>query len=160
MRRSHRRVCCLLVGGLRNRSFGAAELTGVELHADVPDVRPFLARSGVMVVPLRIGGGSRLKILEALACGLPVVSTRVGAEGLELVAGRDYISADEPEVMAQELVACIRDPSPVLARTEVCRQFVLDRYNWDTLAERLERIWFDCRAHRHPRSVGTDIPEC
>ena len=57
---------------------------GVELHADVADVRPFLARSGVLVVPLRIGGGSRLKILEALATGLPVVSTRVGAEGLDL----------------------------------------------------------------------------
>ena len=62
-----------------------AEVPGVELHADVPDVRPFLAKSGVMVVPLRIGGGSRLKILEATASGLPVISTCVGAEGLELV---------------------------------------------------------------------------
>ena len=50
----------------------------MELHADVADVRPYLGRSGVMAVPLRIGGGSRLKILEALATGLPVVSTRVG----------------------------------------------------------------------------------
>ncbi len=59
---------------------------GAELHADVPDVRPYLAASGVLAVPLRVGGGSRLKILEALAAGLPVVSTAVGAEGLELVA--------------------------------------------------------------------------
>ena len=60
---------------------------GVELHANVPDVRPFLAECGVLVVPLRIGGGSRLKILEALASGMPVVSTRIGAEGLSLEPG-------------------------------------------------------------------------
>ena len=57
-----------------------AHLPGVELHPDVPDVRPYMAASALMVVPLRIGGGSRLKILEAIAAGLPVVSTRVGAE--------------------------------------------------------------------------------
>src|SRR5579885_1219297 len=61
---------------------------GVELCADPPDVRPHLARAAVMAVPLRVGGGSRLKILEALACGVPVVSTRVGAEGLRLEPGR------------------------------------------------------------------------
>jgi glycosyltransferase involved in cell wall biosynthesis len=120
------------------------ESAGVELHADVPDVRPFLARSGMMVVPLRIGGGSRLKILEALATGLPVVSTRVGAEGLELAAGRHYIAADDPEALAGALVACLRDPAPARAMAEQGRQLVLDRYDWDTLADRLERAWFNC----------------
>ena len=84
-----------------------AEVPGVELH----DVRPFLAKSGVMVVPLRIGGGSRLKILEATASGLPVISTRVGAEGLELVPGEHYLAADEPELMSDALVSWIRRPS-------------------------------------------------
>ncbi len=121
------------------------ESPGVVLHADVPDVRPFLAKSLVMVVPLRIGGGSRLKILEALAAGLPVVSTRVGAEGLELVAGQDYIAADEPETLAQALVACIRNPQPAREMVERCRTFVLNQYDWDTLADRLEGVWFACR---------------
>src|SRR5208337_4874934 len=78
----------------------AREVPGVELHADVPDVRPFLAKSTVMVVPLRIGGGSRLKILEALAAGLPVISTRVGAEGLELVPGVNLTVVEDIQGMA------------------------------------------------------------
>jgi glycosyltransferase involved in cell wall biosynthesis len=120
------------------------ESPGVELHADVPDVRPFLAKSGVMVVPLRIGGGSRLKILEAMAAGLPVISTRVGAEGLELVPGEHYLAAEEPEAMSEALVACLRDPRPARAMAGRSRPFVLERYDWDTLAQKLERVWFDC----------------
>jgi polysaccharide biosynthesis protein PslH len=119
-------------------------LTGVELHADVPDVRPYLARSAVMVVPLRIGGGSRLKILEALATGLPVISTRVGAEGLELVAGRDYIAADQPDTICRELVTFLRDPTRALAMAQRTRQFVLYRYDWDVLATKLETSWIEC----------------
>ena len=121
-----------------------AETPGVELHADVPDVRPFLATSGMMVVPLRIGGGSRLKILEAMASGLPVISTLVGAEGLELVPGVDYTAADGPEDMTSALVAQIRNPEPARAMAERIRAFVLNRYDWDGQAERLQRVWFDC----------------
>jgi len=121
-----------------------AEVPGVELHADVPDVRPFLANSGVMVVPLRIGGGSRLKILEAMAAGLPVISTRVGAEGLELVPDEHYVAAEEPEDLAEALVAFIRNPWPARAIAERSRTFVLNRYDWDSLADRLERVWFAC----------------
>jgi glycosyltransferase involved in cell wall biosynthesis len=120
------------------------ELAGVELHADVPDVRPFLATSTIMVVPLRIGGGSRLKILEAIAAGLPVVSTHVGAEGLELVAGEHYIAVDDPDEMAEALVASIRDPRPAQAMAQRSRADILQRYDWDALAGRLERVWFAC----------------
>lgn len=122
----------------------ARETEGVELHADVPDVRPYLARCGVMVVPLRIGGGSRLKILEALAAGMPVVSTRVGAEGLELEPGRHYLEADEPAAMAAELVRCIREPQRAAATAEAARPGVLRRYDWDALADRMEGVWYEC----------------
>ena len=67
---------------------------GVELYANVPDVRPYLATCGMLVVPLRIGGGSRLKILEALAAGVPVVSTRIGAEGLHPVPSASPMQQD------------------------------------------------------------------
>ncbi len=132
------------------------DVPGVELHADVPDVRPFLATSGIMVVPLRIGGGSRLKILEAMAAGLPVISTRVGAEGLELVPGEHYLAVDDPEGMAEALVASIRDPRPARGMAEGSRTFVLDRYDWDILADRLEQIWFDSLGSPTQGFVGVE----
>ncbi len=119
-------------------------LENVELHADVPDVRPYLARSGVMVVPLRIGGGSRLKILESLAAGLPVVSTRIGAEGLDLEPGRDFMQGDTVDEIVRALIDCIRRPGSAQAQAERVRRYVLDRYDWDRLASQLESVWLDC----------------
>ena len=130
---------------LRRRVEG---LPGVTLHADVADVRPFLAGSAVMVVPLRIGGGSRLKILEALAMGLPVVSTRVGAEGLCLEPGRHLMTGETVADLAAALVDCLRNPEAALARAEEGRRRVLECYDWDALADRLERVWLDCVARQ------------
>jgi glycosyltransferase involved in cell wall biosynthesis len=119
-------------------------LEGVELHGNVPDVRPYLARSAAMAVPLRIGGGSRLKILEALACGLPVVSTRVGAEGLCLREGDHLTLADDPEAMAAALVDCLRRPAEARRQAARGRRLVLQRYDWDVLASKLEAVWESC----------------
>jgi glycosyltransferase involved in cell wall biosynthesis len=113
----------------------------IQLHADVADVRPYLGECGVMAVPLRIGGGSRLKILEALASGLPVVSTRIGAEGLRLMSGQHLTVVEEIGQMGDALVNAIRNPGPALTMAERGRAFVLDSYGWDVLAGKLERIW-------------------
>src|SRR5207248_3406294 len=107
---------------------------GVELHATVPDVRLYLARSSVLAVPLRIGGGSRLKILEALASGVPVVSTRVGAEGLNLVAGQHLAVVEDIDALVPALVEAVRSPEAVREQAEAGRQRVLERYDWDVLA--------------------------
>jgi glycosyltransferase involved in cell wall biosynthesis len=117
---------------------------GVELHADVSDVRPFLHCSGVLAVPLRIGGGSRLKILEALSSGVPVVSTRVGAEGLCLEPGRHLAVVEQVEDMAAALVECIRNPEAARAHAAAGRERVLSLYDWDVLADKLERVWLEC----------------
>jgi glycosyltransferase involved in cell wall biosynthesis len=122
----------------------AAALPGVELHADVPDVRPHLDGCALMVVPLRIGGGSRLKILEALASGVPVVSTRVGAEGLCLRPGRELTVVEGVDELAPAIVAALRDPEAARRQAEAGRREVLRRYDWDRLADELERVWAAC----------------
>jgi glycosyltransferase involved in cell wall biosynthesis len=113
----------------------------VELWPDVSDVRPFLRQCGIMAVPLRIGGGSRLKILESLAAECPVVSTRVGAEGLCLVPGRHFVQVDAVDDMASALVQCMRDPRPMTEMARSGRQAVCQRYDWSILARKLEAIW-------------------
>ena len=122
----------------------AAASPGVELHADVPDVRPHLARCGLMVVPLRIGGGSRLKILEALATNTPVVSTRVGAEGLELEPGRHLTVVEDVDDLPGAIIRAIGEPAAAQAQAERGRETVLRRYGWDALADQMERVWIDC----------------
>lgn len=122
----------------------ASARSGVELHGSVPDVRPFVARAGVLAVPLRIGGGSRLKILEALASGLPVISTRIGAEGLDLEAGRHLTIADGPGPFADAVLAAMHNPTSAQAQADTGRQRVLVRYDWDHLADRLDEVWLSC----------------
>ena len=126
----------------------------VELHGNVPDVRPFLCRAGLLVVPLRIGGGSRLKILEALACGTPVASTRVGAEGLALSAGQHLEIADSIDDLARSIVGLARDPQRAARQAEAGRALVLRRYDWDRLADRLEQLWLGCGPNMAPNLRG------
>ena len=142
VRRQEPRALLMIVG--RNPSAGlrlrAASMDGVELHADVADVRPFLGQSGLMAVPLRIGGGSRLKILEALASNVPVIASRVGAEGLHLEPGTHFIEADE-DAMATALLAAMRNPEPIRKMTEAGRTLVREQYDWSALARKLEAVW-------------------
>jgi glycosyltransferase involved in cell wall biosynthesis len=87
------------------------ELAGpsVEVTGTVPDLEPWYARTRVCVAPLLAGGGSRLKILEALAAGRPVVATSIGAEGLEDLVGRGVVVEDDPDRMAAALAELLSD---------------------------------------------------
>jgi polysaccharide biosynthesis protein PslH len=97
-----------------------------------------------MAVPLRIGGGSRLKILEALASGLPVVSTRMGAEGLCLEPDHHLSVVESVDDMSEALLRCLADPETARQQAERGRQRVVERYDWSILADQLERVWLEC----------------
>ena len=98
----------------------------------VDDVRPVVARSWVSIVPLLTGGGTRLKILESLALGTPVVSTRKGAEGLDLIPGRDILIADEPADFADAVLRVMRDANLREALSRNGRRAVT-RYDWQVI---------------------------
>jgi glycosyltransferase involved in cell wall biosynthesis len=117
---------------------------GARVEASVPDVRPFLARAAASVVPLRIGGGSRLKICEALAMETPVVSTTVGAEGLEI--GDGAAIADGADAFAAAVLAAIDDPGAALARARRGRARVLASHDWDAIAPVLAAAWRETAA--------------
>src|SRR5262245_52641577 len=107
-----------------------AEAAGVAVTGTVEDIRPFMARAAVYVVPLRIGGGTRLKVFEALAMGKAVVSTAIGVEGLALVDGTEFALADNPDEFARSVVALLRDPAKRRALGARGRQLIEARYSW------------------------------
>ncbi|HWK12205.1 MAG TPA: glycosyltransferase [Vicinamibacterales bacterium] len=112
----------------------AEQHDGIEVTGRVDDVRPHIRRGAVYVVPLRIGGGTRLKIFEAMAMGKAVVSTTVGAEGLPVTPGTDIAVADDPDEFARAVVRLIRDEAGREALGARARQLVIGRYDWSAVA--------------------------
>lgn len=131
----------LLVG--RNPSPSVTQLISeaVEVHADVPDVLPYYQRSAVAVVPLRAGSGSRLKILEAMALGRPVVSTEKGAEGLELEPGIDFLQAEAPRSFAAAIASLMRDRDLYLRIADRARRTVETKYDWNIAAQKMTQLY-------------------
>jgi glycosyltransferase involved in cell wall biosynthesis len=108
----------------------AAATAHVEVTGTVEDVRAFVAQAAVVIVPLRVGGGTRIKIFEAMAMGKAVVSSTIGAEGLPLVDGVHFKCADEPQAFADAVVAMLRNPERRRSLGEAGRQLVAQHYSW------------------------------
>jgi glycosyltransferase involved in cell wall biosynthesis len=122
-------------------SRAVARATRVELAGYVPDVRPRLRAATVSVVPLRVGGGTRLKILESMAAGTAVVSTSVGCEGLGLEPDRHLMVADEPAAFAAGVVRVLRDPALRQRIERDAFDAVSARYDWSIMADRMEEVY-------------------
>lgn len=117
-----------------------ADTPGITITGTVEDIRPYIRKAAVYIVPLRVGGGSRLKILEAFAMEKAVVSTSIGAEGLTVSDGKDILIADSPEKFAAAVVRLLEDRELAERLGADGRKLVLQRYGWDRLAEQLERF--------------------
>lgn len=115
-----------------------ANIPGVEVTGRVDDVRDYVGRGSVYIVPIRIGGGTRLKIFEAMAMAKAVVSTTIGAEGLPVTPGSDVIIADSPDAFAASVVSLLRDPARRVQLEGAARDLVVTHYDWSAVAGQLE----------------------
>jgi glycosyltransferase involved in cell wall biosynthesis len=113
----------------------------VTLTGWVEDVRPYIADAAVYVAPLRMGGGTRLKLLEAMAMGKPVVATSLGAEGYPVADERELILADTPTQFAQAVVALLHSPVRRAELGHNARVFVERRYDWRVIVPWLEKVY-------------------
>lgn len=111
-------------------------LPGVSLHADVPEMAPYFASARVVVVPVRVGAGTRLKALDAMAAGRPVVGTTVGLEGLGIVDGREAFVADTPQEFAAAVVHALQSEELARGMGEAGRDHVERGFGWDRIGER------------------------
>jgi glycosyltransferase involved in cell wall biosynthesis len=116
---------------------GLAQAPGVIVTGTVDDVRPYYRGALAAIAPLRIGGGTRLKILEAMAAGIPVVSTSVGAEGLAVNPGVNILLADTPEEMSRALMELYHSPEMWRRLSEAGRELVRTRYDWSVIGTSL-----------------------
>ena len=118
-----------------------AERDGVIVTGRVPEIKPYFAEATVFVVPLRIGSGTRLKILEALAMGKAIVSTTVGAEGLDLKDGAEIFIADEPTAFADAVTRLLTDAQLRRRIGENGRSRVEQDYDWRSIGEKLHALY-------------------
>jgi glycosyltransferase involved in cell wall biosynthesis len=126
----------------------------VRVHGQVDDIRPYVHAAAVYVVPLRIGGGTRLKILDAMAMGKAIVSTAVGCEGIEATGGEHIIIADDPETFATQTVRLLADPVARERLGTSARHLAEQRYEWKIVYATLGELYKE-EITRRTRSSGS-----
>lgn len=136
-----------------------ANMPGVNLTGTVPDMRPYLEDAAVCVVPLRIGSGTRLKILENAAAGKAMVSTRLGAEGLDFVDGQEIMLADTPEDFAAAVVTLLQNEPQRRALAMAARSRVVERYSYTNLRQTLVKALSSLVGDKHLSSKMESTPK-
>jgi len=116
-------------------------MPGVTVTGFVEDPRPYIAAAAVYVVPLLTGGGTRLKVLEAMAMGRALVSTSLGCEGIHAASGKDLVLADSAHDFAQQVIALLADPRRRTGLGRAARSFVEEHFDWQTVTASLARAY-------------------
>lgn len=142
------RIKLCIVGRRPPESVLARRASNVEIAGAVDDVRPWIEQATAVVVPLRIGGGTRLKILEAMAMGKAIVSTTLGAEGIDAIHGRDLLLADGPESFAAHVTKAIDEPELAMRLGRAARRLVVEKYGWQASVDRLSEFHGELLAAR------------
>ncbi len=132
----------------------AARGPRVEVTGLVDDLRPHIAEAAVSIVPLRIGGGTRLKIVEALAMGKAIVSTHLGAEGLDVTHEEDILLADDVASFAASIGRVLDDPALGARLGGAARSLAVRRYSWDSAADKLEAFYDEVLGHQPAGAVA------
>jgi sugar transferase (PEP-CTERM/EpsH1 system associated) len=120
------------------------QLPGVTVTGSVPDVRPYATRAALTVAPLRIARGTQNKILEAMAMGVPVVTTHVAAGGVDAVPGEHLLTADTPEQACAAILSVLNDPAERARLARAGRERVLSHHAWPSSMRRLDGIIQRC----------------
>jgi len=140
--RKHRPdVRLTVVGRGSDADVKALRRRGVDATGEVPDVRPYLQGAEVVVVPIRMGSGTRLKVVEGLAMGRPVVSTTLGCEGVNVRDGEHLLIGDTAAAFAMQIVHLFEHPEVGEALGRAGRQLTEREYSWDYAGERLEQVY-------------------
>jgi polysaccharide biosynthesis protein PslH len=130
-------------------------LPGVTVTGKVKDMRPYLWGSKISVVPMRIGGGTRLKIYECMASGVPVVSTTVGAEGLAYQDGEDIVIADDPRSFAAACVRMLTDDARRRSMAQSALERAQNEFSWEAVSREFEAVLESNRLHNN--GVGSQV---
>jgi polysaccharide biosynthesis protein PslH len=124
---------------------------GIVVTGEVPEVRQYYEKAAVAVVPLRSGGGTRLKILEAMALGIPVVSTAVGCEGLNVEDGKHLVVADDPRLFAEAVIDIFDNDELCRSLVQASRKVVEEQYDWRTIAAQQDQLYSCCDSSNRGR---------
>jgi glycosyltransferase involved in cell wall biosynthesis len=149
----------LIVGAEPPASLRAKESSSVIITDRVEDVRPWVDRAAVSIVPLRMGGGTRLKIVESFAMKKPVVSTAIGAEGIDAVDGESIMIADEPAAFADAVVRLLQDAGLRAKLAASGHELMLRKYEWSVIGLGLERAYAGAFAARKTARDGRPAGE-
>jgi polysaccharide biosynthesis protein PslH len=131
----------------------AAGDPNITLTGTVPDIRPYLWESSVSIVPLRIGGGTRLKIYESIAAGVPVVSTTIGAEGLPVEPGRHLLIGDDAESFAAHCCALMSNANQGRSMAVESLAFIGTSFSWEAVTHQFERLIANAKVRHNPSEL-------